>query len=413
MKILTVVFSLSKGGTQRAAVNFSIGYSKLGHDSRLLLLFSEYDGIRRTTLERNKIIIYNYEKIQEIADWKPDLIHLHSHALTEKRVINCLKLSQNAKIVETNVFSEPNPWSKYVEISFQLSNWCDWLFKKRTKNLYNTEILGNPIICENFWKASENEIKTFKEKYELTHNQIVLGRIGQATISKWSPKIIEVFENLSKTYPNISLLLVNPPNTITDKIKNSYYKNKIKIIKKITDDNLLRICYSSIDIFIHIANQGESFGYVLAESLLCQTPVVTLQTPWADNTQCELVGNGRGGKVCFYEKSFTNVVKNLIEDEGLRKHYGKLGRNYIIKNYNYIDLAKKSIDLCSKNYSYQKGKISPFKLSSNSVEKIDIISKLILKSETFFKLLKITTNFESPLSIIKRKFFEIYQKLKK
>ncbi len=413
MKILTVVYSLSKGGTERAAVNFSIGYSKLGHDSRLLLLFSENDGIRRTTLEKNKIVIYKYEKIQEIADWRPDLIHLHSHGLTEKRVINCLKLSQNAKIVETNVFSEPNPWSKYVEISFQLSNWCDWLFKKRTKDLYNTEILGNPIICENFWKASKNEIKTFKEKYELTHNQIVLGRIGQSSVSKWSPKIIEVFENLSKTYPNISLLLVNPPNTIIDKIKNSFYKNNIKIIKKITDDNLLRICYSTIDIFIHIANQGESFGYVLAESLLCQTPVVTLQTPWADNTQCELVGNGRGGKVCFYKKSFSNMVKNLIEDVELRNHYGKLGRNYIIENYNYINLAKKSIEFSLQKSPSQISKIKPYELSTNSEDKIDLISKIILKSETFYKLLKITTNFESPILIIWKEVWKLIRKFTK
>ena len=202
------------------------------------------------------------------------------------------------------------------------------------------------------------------------------------------------------------MLLVNPPDTVIDKIKNSPCKNNIKIIDVIYDDNLLRICYSSMDIFIHIASQGESFGIVLAEALLCQTPIVTLQTPWADNSQSELVGNERGGKVCFYQKSFTDAVKNLIEDEQLRKYYGRLGRKYIIENYNYIDLARKSIDLCTKKSSDLKYKISPFKLSSNSVEKIDLISKLILKSEAFFKLLKITTNFESPLRIIKKKFLK-------
>ena len=405
MRILTVISSLSKGGAERAGVNFSIGYSKLGHDSRVLF-FYELDGSRRNILERNNIIIYKYERFDELADWKPDLIHLHSHGLTEKTVINCLKISKKAKIVETNVFSEPNPWSKYVDISYQLSNWCYWLFKKRTKNLYKTAILGNPIICEDFWKASKNEIKKFKEKYEIPQNQIVLGRIGQSSDQKWSPKIIEVFEKLFKSYRNITLLLVNPPDTVIDKIKNSPCKNNIKIIDVIYDDNLLRICYSSMDIFIHIASQGESFGIVLAEALLCQTPIVTLQTPWADNSQSELVGNERGGKVCFYQKSFTDAVKNLIEDEQLRKYYGRLGRKYIIENYNYIDLARKSIDLCTKKSSDLKYKISPFKLSSNSVEKIDLISKLILKSEAFFKLLKITTNFESPLRIIKKKFLK-------
>ena len=45
------------------------------------------------------------------------------------------------------------------------------------------------------------------------------------------------------------------------------------------DDKELSNCYSAIDIFVHAANQGESFGMVLAEAQLCQTPIITLSTP--------------------------------------------------------------------------------------------------------------------------------------
>ena len=37
MKILTVIYTLDKGGTQRSAINFAIGYLNLNHDSRILI----------------------------------------------------------------------------------------------------------------------------------------------------------------------------------------------------------------------------------------------------------------------------------------------------------------------------------------------------------------------------------------
>ena len=40
-----------------------------------------------------------------------------------------------------------------------------------------------------------------------------------------------------------------------------------------------------MDVFAHSAQQGESFGYVLAEAALCEIPIVTMATPWADDSQ--------------------------------------------------------------------------------------------------------------------------------
>ena len=49
MKILTVVYNLEKGGTQRVAQIFAEAYHELGYDSRILSLYGlgcRYDEIR-------------------------------------------------------------------------------------------------------------------------------------------------------------------------------------------------------------------------------------------------------------------------------------------------------------------------------------------------------------------------------
>jgi hypothetical protein len=53
MRILTVVYNLEKGGTQRAAQNFCEGYKELGHDSKIVAAYNS--GIRETELQEKGI----------------------------------------------------------------------------------------------------------------------------------------------------------------------------------------------------------------------------------------------------------------------------------------------------------------------------------------------------------------------
>ena len=83
--------------------------------------------------------------------------------------------------------------------------------------------------------------------------------------------MIEIFEKICIKNENLNLILVNPPKEIINQAKSSVFSKKIIIIEKIIGDDNLKIIYSLIDIFALIADQGESFGNVLAESMLCET----------------------------------------------------------------------------------------------------------------------------------------------
>jgi len=403
LKILTVVTKLTKGGTERAAQTFAEGYDKLGHESRVLALSS---GERAYELDKKCIYYWigNLESvIEQVVKWQPDIVHLHSHGLTLDFVLLLKNKLPQAIFCETNVFSNPSPWESILKYSFQLSSWCQWLYIKRGGDKNKSKILSNPVNDDCFKHAEEYSISNFKNKYKLGES-IILGRIGQSAESKWSKYLIDIYENLKAQGDDVKLLLVNPPNSIINRAADSIFKTDIIIIDRIIGDESLSVAYSTIDIFVLIAEQGESFGYVSAESMLCNTPVVALNTPWADNSQSEVIGNNVGGLVAHNIKAMQECIELLINDKDLRLSLGRKGKERIINKYNYIKLSQQvvgylhddnsTIDLCSGNEVEGYGDVS-------------LLTKLLVKNVESRKLTRFTTGYSGYLQffvMLKYKF---------
>ncbi len=373
MKILTVVCNLEKGGTQRAAQNFCEGYYELGADSKILAVSG--GGIRVKELREKNIDIwldFNENTLSEIKRWFPDVIHIHSHRIEESIIYKIKELLPTAKFIETNVFSIPSNYAHIIDYSYQLSSWCEYLYASRGGKISKSLVLPNPVKTKNFYKSTEMEIINFKQKYNIPNNNFIFGRIGQHFYGKWSLYLIDLFKRFVNNVNNkCILLLINPPKEIFDHIKVNKIKEKVVIINQITNDNELRNCYSAIDVFLHIANKGESFGMVLAESLLCKTPVISLNTPWGDNSQNEIIG--KGGKCVNTIDEFYKEMIYLYKNKRLRDNLGTNGRIQIINNYDYLKLSKNSIDIVNNNFNKSK-------LSKNNIfkfYKIDGLKDLI------------------------------------
>ena len=343
MKILTVVNSLSKGGTERVAQNFSEAYQDLGNDIRVLALYS--GGPRKKELENKKIKVYiNLDNNKtELISWGPELIHIHSGACIEDAPY-LYKLTEwftSAKFVETSVFSKVSLIEDNLSAIFQLSKWCEYLYRARGGDIRKSYIIPNPIKINTMYKPSVDDISNFKKKYGIPQNSFIMGRIGQAAEAKWSLFLIDIFEKFfNNVDKNTCLILCNPPdNIISYAYDKKYLKDNIVIIDQIIGDEELRCFYGSMDIMVHIAEGGESFGMVIAESLLCETPVLTLNTPWADNSQCEVVGNNIGGWcVNTFEEIYDKLVY-LYKNKNLLKEAGLNGRKYIIEKYEMHKIA--------------------------------------------------------------------------
>lgn len=406
MNILTVIFSLGKGGTERTAVNFAIAYKYLGNDSRVL--YTEKTGERYKRLDSEGICVYdlkNTSSLEKIRNWKPDIVHIHSLAIKFEDFELIYSMFKGAIFIETNVFSLPSPWAKKIDVSLQLSSWCNWLFQKRTKGKYRSAIVPNAIDTDAFYPVGESRVESFKKKYSIPEEYKLLGRVGQSNEGKWSEKIIDVFESLRVDY-YLKLLLVDPSLKVIKRVEKSKFKNDIIIIDKIYEDDILSELYSSIDVFVHIANIGESFGMVLVESMLCETPIVSLATPWADNSQCEVILQNSGGYVVGNINEFIFEVKRLLDDKNLRISIGKQARIKVIDSYNMVKIAKRAIVAASKSTSIEYDNNSiPLNIMKSINGKLNIPTKIILKSERWFWLLRYTMGYAKlhslPIHIIR------------
>jgi len=405
MRILTVVVDLRKGGTQRAAQAFAEAYLSLGHDSRVLALYGL--GPRYEEIDGLIPVFEGLDTNQEaIRSWNPELIHIHSHGPKKEDIDVLIDLLPASKKIETNVFSRPSPWAAKLDVSFQLSEWAHWLFDLRGGKELKCEIIPNPIKCDAFNRASQEEIQAFKKKHSIPEDAFVIGRIGQAINGKWSDLLIKVFDDLSDHIKNPYLLIVNPAPVVLEAAESSLNKSCIVHIPKIFGDADLSVAYSSMDVMLLIAEQGESFGMVIPECNLCETPVVTIHTPWGDNSQGIVVGNRKGGFVVNRKRNLAKVIRDMYNKKLV--YDPKKGIEQA-KQFDSIKLARKAIEsLQTEQYVKKKRDKSLLRnILKDSQDRPHIFTLLLLRfNHNTFRLLTIYSsgyrNFKELLSAFGR-----------
>lgn len=345
MRILSVLRDLDKGGTQRVAQNFAEAYQTLGHDSRVLA--TQAGGVRHDELASRGIHVWlrtGPETMAAIREWQPDLVHLHSHGPTASEVRVILDCCRQATVIETNVFSRRSPWVDAVHVSFQLSEWCRWRYAQRAGPMARSAVLPNAVNVGGFRRSLPESISRFRAEHGVAPGDFLIGRIGQANDSKWSPMLVDTFEQVRDGGIPAKLVVVNAPPSILDRCRASRHAAATIVMDQVIGDEALSTVYSAIDLFVHVADGGESFGLVLAESMLCETPAVTLATPWNDNSQGEVVGQGVGGFVATTPGGFRRAVEVLAREPDLRSKLGRQGRQRVLERFDALALARQALD---------------------------------------------------------------------
>jgi glycosyltransferase involved in cell wall biosynthesis len=410
LKILTVTYALGVGGVARTAQIFAEGYHSLGIDSRVLSITA--GGLREQALIRNGITVWNgadEDILQEILDWNPDVIHLHSHSFGEKELAFLDRLFPGRITVEKNIFSRPVAWTSRMDRSYQLSAWCAWRFCRLAPELApKATIVPNGADSSAFRRASADQTAAFRAEHNIPESAPVIGRIGQHYDTKWSPVLINAFNHLAAKNPDLHLLLISPSEPIRQQAGRSPFANRITLIELLIGDDTLSIAYSAMDLFALAADQGESFGNVLAESMLCETPVVALSTPWQDNSQCEVVGHNVGGLIALTPKGFERALDTLLRDEPRRREMGRAGRKRVIEKFERLKVAQRSLDAI-------EGRQPPLSIPDldrqiieiykDAFEKASPLTLWILKDKRFLRLTRYTTHYRSiarlPLELLK------------
>jgi glycosyltransferase involved in cell wall biosynthesis len=380
MKYLTLLQDLDYRGSQRVAQNYSVGMKILGHDVRVLTL--DRLGTRAEYLEMEGIncacIATQLGSIDRVSEWSPDIVHIHRAGIYDEKInqiIIDIKNRINPLIIETSIFSRvdykipPN----IIDVHLHLTKWCLWKWTQWSKSLpYQplATILPNSIMANEFYRSSLKDIRDLKNKLGIPLNDFVFGRIGANCESKWHPLIVDGFKHINKIHQNISLLLVSPPPSIIGLIEDLPLdlKKKVFISPRLESDRELRLLYSSMDVMLHAARIGESFGIVLAESLLCETPVIALSSPTKDNSQIEIVKHQQTGLVANTPTAFVQAMNEVYCDREKVREFGKNGRLDILANYQNEHVCSRLEFLCKlllDNRQQIKSRL-PQLLSSNN-----------------------------------------------
>lgn len=340
--VLTLVRSLDLGGTQRAAQNFARSYAELGLDSRVWCI--DEGGLRAQELEMDGVAVAQGNQLRRrFGSWKADLIHVHSHGVHANIVSRLANSGHGPRIVDTNVFSTPTSFDSRLHVDFQLSHVARERYW-RNGGQVPSAVVPNPIAIDPFFRDG-SAAEDFRRRHRIPQTALVVGRVGQPIHAKWAPLTLDAFESLATRRGDAWLLVVGAPALFARDTARSRFSDRIVMVDRVEGDSELRAAYSAMDIFLHTASLGESFGYVLVESMLCETPVLTISSPWRDNSQGSVVGEG--GIVVHRPDEILQALQELSENEDRRELLGKRGRRSVIQRFNSATVAAEALQLAS------------------------------------------------------------------
>jgi glycosyltransferase involved in cell wall biosynthesis len=360
MRILTIVSTLTRGGTERAAVNYTLGYQSQGMACAVLAYSG--GGPRKATLDERAIPVFvggddaaaQTQAVEQARAWAPDILHLHRPGLPDSLSASILASLRHPalRVIETNVFAyvDDSEDRKLFDLHLLLSRWClkKWVNGSRgLKDRAAGVVIPYSVDCTSFAPSSEEQKLSFRSELGIPVDAFVYGRVGQPVEVKWSPLLLRSFCEVAERYADAHLVLVGLPPELQRQFKLLPEKVRARVhqLPIVNTDVELQRYYGTMDVFVHAADKGESFGMVLCEAMLCGLPVITLSTPLRDNSQIEVVRNGEAGIVVSDQCGFTAAMNALHEDATLRENISRHAPEHVRRNYDIPVVASALVEL--------------------------------------------------------------------
>ncbi len=190
----------------------------------------------------------------------------------------------------------------------------------------------------------EEERKSFRQKYGIPEDAIVLVTIARLFMLKGHKYIIESAKQLSKQFDNALWLFVGDGN-LADHFKEQV--RQLGLTEKIKFTDLLPpgqipLAIQSSDILVHCSLR-EGLARTLPQAMLCGKPAISFDVDGAK----EVVNQDTGRLVKPKNvEQLTKACAEFIEDKNLRERLGIQGRQFVKEKFE----PEKMVDIIEQLY---------------------------------------------------------------
>ncbi len=229
-----------------------------------------------------------------------------------------------------------------------------------------TNYIPHAINTDDYFPFSKDEKIKLRKNWNLT-DKFVVGCVSRNQGRKMLDRMIKAFSIFAKKHSDAILFMhtdpydVAAPFDLVSLIKRYNLQNRVLFTgmrffegfeyKKMNE------VYNLMDVFF-LSTSGEGFGIPTIEAMACEVPPIitdytTTQELIMENGQCgisaelstELTGswNVERGVMDIYKA--VEALETLYNDKELRKKYGKVGREKVLKYYDWNIIGKQWDDL--------------------------------------------------------------------
>ena len=211
-----------------------------------------------------------------------------------------------------------------------------------------TRLIDNGYSDKTYYPSSNLRLN-FRKKNKIKKTDIILGYAGRYAKQKNIESLLNAFSKIVKNYENAHLYMVGKEINLQNKeliniISGLNIKDKIVLLNE--QKNLLEF-YNGIDLLV-LTSHSESFPNVIAEAMLCSTPVL------ASNAGCSKKIIDKYGFV-LNKNDFLSITKGLKKSINILENKK---RNWKFLKKNVRSQIKKKFSIEKMANSYSKNWIS-------------------------------------------------------
>ena len=338
MKIAMFTDTYDKmGGTEQAIRNLTHYLKNRGYDVKIFV-----------TGKNLKNAFY------ELADFDPDLVHLHTpgpggnFGLLYAKLKNLPAVAHFHSMPEVRLYFTKRRENKAViELAWKLAK----LFYKGAsvvispsknikKLLFEKGIKDNVFVIP--YGIDTNLFSTINKKRKSEKNKkITLLYCGWFRRDKRVTMLVDAMQYLGDDYELVLIGNGIEKKKIEKKIKET--KANVKLMPPV-ENKALPEYYSSADIYVN-ASLSETLGISMIEAMSCELPVVATPSPGA----LEIIKDGKNGYIASADSPQDIAEKIMkLEDEKKREKLGKSARNFVCENYSIERMGSETEKLYSE-----------------------------------------------------------------